>query len=156
MRLLTAAVIALAACDHSPTTTGDPRLQGTWRSDEHSSPIAGGPKDSYGQLTFGADGSYRQEYLNFGGYGRAVSELTSFTRVDGQYRLVGDELEIRVLRETVWDVQFPESNESHIVAGTWQGAGSVEISGDRLIHHYLSYALDAPVPTVQTYTRVNE
>lgn len=156
IRILAAAVVALAACDRA-ITASEQQLQGTWRADEHDSDTGGGgPKDAYSQLTFGPGGAYVAEYFSYGGYGRAAGVPTAYYRSDGEYRLVGDSLQVRIFRETSTDVQFAGSNFTRTVDGGWAGSGTVEIDGDHLVHRYITCPADAPEPTVATYTRLKD
>ncbi|HEX8904714.1 MAG TPA: hypothetical protein VF771_07735 [Longimicrobiaceae bacterium] len=154
IRILAAAVVALAACDRA-ITADEQQLVGTWRGDQHYSNAAGGgPTDAYPQLTFGRGGEYVAEYFSYGGYGRPANVLTSYNRQQGEYRLQGNVLQVRILLERSQDAVYSEANYIREGDGKWLDAGTVEISGDRLVHHYLTAPLDVPEPTTTTYTRV--
>ena len=155
LRLLAAAaaLLALSACERT-ITAGERSLVGTWRADEHYSDPGDGPKDQYAQLTFSAGGAYRYEYFMFGGYGRPASELTSYFRTDGAYRVNGTTLELKEIRETVTDAVYPGQNHTRALSGRWAEAGTVEVGGDHLVRRYYTYPADAPELAVVAFTRV--
>ncbi|HEX6749488.1 MAG TPA: hypothetical protein VF092_19485 [Longimicrobium sp.] len=152
---LAAAVLALAACEQS-LTVSEQALQGTWRADEHFHDPGTGPQDAWAELTFGPGSRYQADYYSYGGYGRAADVLTYHYRAEGEYRLRGDSLDVRLFRELSQDVQFPETNFVHTLDGDWQRNGTVAVDGDRLTRRYLTAPADAPELTIATYTRVQD
>jgi hypothetical protein len=145
-----AAIVTLAACER--TVTADERpLVGTWRADVHDTQ---GAQDQYAQLTFSEGGAYRYEYFMYGGYGHPASELTSYFRTDGAYRVNGTTLELKEIRQTTTDAVFPEQNRTTALSGRWAEAGTIEINGDHMVRRYYTYPADAPELTVMSFTRV--
>ncbi|MFL5382009.1 MAG: hypothetical protein ACJ8GN_05805 [Longimicrobiaceae bacterium] len=152
-----AAILALASCDRA-ITAEERVLQGTWRADKHFVDLSGSdsnPKDTDNQLTFGPGGAFASEYFAYGSYGRPVTELTTYFRSDGEYRLKGNSLKVRVVRITSQDVQFAEHNVVQWVDREWLLLGTVEVNGDRLTIHLPRGEMDVQEMVV-TYTRVQD
>jgi hypothetical protein len=152
-----AAILALASCDRA-ITAEERVLQGTWRADQHFVDLtesSSNPKDAYNQLTFGPGGAFANEYFAYGSYGRPVTELTTYFRSDGEYRLKGNSLKVRAVRVTSQDVQFAENNFVRQVDGDWTLSGTVEVNGDRLTLHYPRGEMDVQ-EIVTTWTRVQD
>ncbi|HEX6368113.1 MAG TPA: hypothetical protein VF006_04210 [Longimicrobium sp.] len=103
------------------------------------------------RMKFGADGSYSSELLWIGFYDLPADEVTGYLRTQGQYRMEGDRLMLRVTRAEEWQKYAVGPNPSvSTPAPGWGERGTLRRDGDRLIHTYVSAPADAP----QTYTEV--
>jgi hypothetical protein len=106
------------------------------------------------RMKFGADGSYSSELLWIGFYGLPADEVTGYLRMQGQYRLEGDRLMLRITRAKQWQKYAAGPNPS---VGTpepaWWENGTLAVEGDRLIHTYVSAPADAPETFTEVYRR---
>lgn len=152
---LLALPLALSACESALAVgdgIGDERLAGTWVREREPAP----PGEIREQVVYGADGTYVRDVRYYGYNAQSANELSGFYKAEGQYRLNGDRLEMRLVRETHWDALTGGEPTVDRHFGGWVDAGTVRIEGDTLIRTYTTYPADAPVETIVRYHRSGE
>jgi hypothetical protein len=106
------------------------------------------------RMKFGADGSYSSELLWIGFYGLPAGEVTGYVRMQGQYRLEGDRLMLRITRAEQWQKYAVGENPSvSTPRPVWGENGTLAVEGDQLIHTYVSAPADAPETFTEVYRR---
>lgn len=146
-----ALALALSACENALVVT-DERLVGTWLLEEQPVP----PGRMREQVAFGAGGSFVRDVRFYGYNGQSATELSGYYRLTGEYRLNGDRLEIRPVREISWDALVGGQPSIRDLSGEWGDAGTVRIEGDTMIRTFFTYPADAPVETTVRYHRIAE
>lgn len=153
LALLAATLLASAACSgvddvlSSVIPEGSVNVEGEWLLAYPGNEGA----HTETRLTFGADGSYSMELLWIGFYGLPADEVTGYQRTQGQYRMEGDRLMLRITRSEHWQKYAVGPNPSVATpAPAWGENGTLRRDGDRLIHTYVS----APADAEQTFTEV--
>jgi len=133
--------LALAACGDA--TGSDHGIVGGWgRALEGSRQVE--------RLFFGAAGDFRQE-IGLTSDVLAADEAYWF-QAEGEYRVRGGRLELRVTRQIEWTVGSPPRVTER--SGTWEDAGDVLVLADVLVRTYDTFPADAPVSTRATYQRI--
>jgi len=147
----------LLACS-DPAAPQPGSLIGHWLTEPQ--PLLPSGSHQY-SLRYGADGRYTSEVRSYGLYaGQAATDLSAYVQLTGTFRAEAGRIAYATERIVRWDhfygpesapvVQEPAGAPPRPDDGT-----QYEIRGDRLTLHYLSYPLDAPVPTTQVYFRAD-
>lgn len=147
-RLLSLLVLplALAACENGAAPALRPEIDGLWL--EVPAPGMANTRD---QMVFGPGDRYARSLTVYRDASHGA--LTSSYREEGSFRLLGDRLELRVARETSWDEVIGGAPVVRNGPGTWADAGTVQISGNKMVRTFFTYPADAPIETTATYFR---
>jgi hypothetical protein len=153
---LGATLLTLGCSDRAPTEPGPQTLKGHWISQRFSL----GESDSYEHhLILSPFRSFASEARTYGSYpGQGADEFSGYSRVEGTYSIDGDRLHFHPKRLVWWDLFYGQSSPVQIIQpypyGTVFDSARFEIVAERLTLRYLSYPLDAPVPTTLELTRM--
>jgi hypothetical protein len=151
-----ATVLTLGCSDQAPTEPRPQPLTGHWISQR----FALGESASYEHhLTLSPFLKFVSEARNYGSYpGQGPDDFSGYTRVEGTYRVDGDRLQFRPLRQVSWDLFYGQNSPVQVIEpypyGTLFDGARFEIVAERLTLHYLSYPLDAPVATTLELSRI--
>jgi hypothetical protein len=109
-------------------------------------------------LSLNVNGDAVVDTRSYGMYGsQRTTDLSAYTTNSGTFRVVGDSLTLELTRSVWWDAFYGTNSPEHIETlppGRTQPS-KFRIDGNKLILDYLSYPLDAPVPTTAIYFRAN-
>jgi hypothetical protein len=155
--ILAAALLAATACaSDEPTAGASSGLVGRWTSERFPSL----PQGTYDyRLTFGGDGRFEWTWSSYGIYeGQSASQLSAYTVTTGSYRAEGGELTLLTEQTRTWDRFYGADSKEDVrrfspPAGTLYDRAQYRVEGGVLTLDYLSYPLDAPVPTQATFRR---
>lgn len=149
--LLLALPLLVQGCDGG-SATGPTELRGEWLATHRLSDGARTEDRFY----FGADGTFRHEYLWYGFHGLPATELTGYSRTAGRYRVEGDSLHVLVGGRESWQklAVGPNPTVTRVRRPRWAEHGTVRVEGDRLFHTTVSAPADAPQVFTQEYRRV--
>jgi hypothetical protein len=134
--------LALAACGDA--TGPEQRIVGGWARMLEQSRTAE-------HLFFGTAGDFRQE-IGLTSDVLGPDDETYWFEAEGEYRVRGERLELRVTRESEWRVGSPPRVTE--LPGTWEDAGTAVVFIDRLVRTYYNSPPDAAVQTRATYQRI--
>jgi hypothetical protein len=151
--LLLALVVAATGCsrvgDLLPDA-GDENVEGEWLITYPANEGA----HTETRMKFGGDGSYESEVLWIGFYGLPADEVTGYWRTEGEYRMEGNLLMLRITRSEEWQKYAVGPNPSvSTPKSVWSDRGTLDVDGDRLIHTYVSAPFDAPQTFTEVYRR---
>ena len=137
----------------TPTTALE--LVGRWVSSRNNlSPEGWNPSS----LTFTIDGRFTSENRMYGLYeGQRRDDLSAFTRIEGRYRIVRDQLTFEPLRLVWWDHFYGARSREHVEDpypwGDLFDDARYSMRDDHLTMSFTVYPADAPLPAVAEYTR---
>jgi len=132
--------LALAACEDA--TGSEPPIVGGWALQQT------GPTRPWlaEELFFAADGGFvRQASFE--------SDRIYHFRLEGEYRVRGGRLELRLVRQVSWNEDAGPAEVSEL-PGTWEDAGTVQLLGDLMVRTYVTFPADAPEETRAAYRRI--
>lgn len=152
--LLLAVLVAATGCsqvnDLLPDVGGGENVEGQWLL---TYPANEGAHTEM-RMKFGGDGSYSSELLWIGFYGLPADEVTGYLRTEGEYRMEGDRLMLRITRSEQWQKYAVGPNPSvSTPTPAWSPWGTLDVDGDRLIHTYVSAPADAEETFTEVYRR---
>ena len=148
-------VCVLAACADAPSEPAAPRtLHARWVAPEFALQPQGTLRQS---LTLTPDGQFRLDIDSYGVYPTdSPNTRSAWTRTVGTYTVRGDSLVFRPSTLVTWDsfykTPLPTVLSPYPYGGVFDGC-RFEVRGDALVLHFLTYPLDAPVPTTATFRR---
>ena len=144
-------LLLVAACE-SRSLVAPEGMRGSWRI---VYPADDGARTEQ-WIHLGADGSFRGEILWYGYYGHPPATRTGYSTSEGEHRLDGDRLEVRVRRTEQWQMYAVGPNPAIEVRKDpeWTDYGTVRVRGDQLFHTTTSAPADAPITATETYQRV--
>ncbi|MEP6492067.1 MAG: hypothetical protein ABJF01_05285 [bacterium] len=148
----------LSACADT-TAPDDTTLVGEWAAPAET--LANG--SSYQVLlTIRRDNSYSTETQNFASLAaQAKGEVSRYTRFEGTYLVRNDSLFTHPDRWISWDSANGPNSPVQVVpvdpviAHALADGMYLELSGEALVLHYISFPVDEPVETTQTFHRVH-
>jgi hypothetical protein len=151
-RSFPAIVVAALGCSN-PTEAAWQDLFGHWIT-EPEDLMPSGWYQAHLQLS--PKGTMAYQVRMYGLDGRPREELSSFSRIEGTYRLEGNRLIINPEQVVWWDSFYGPNSPVHTDPYTYEGLfddARYTVDSRRLIIDYVSYPLDAPVTTSLEFTR---
>lgn len=148
---LTVGALALCAC-----LTDQPaeELTGRWLSERIDTEPAGWFRI---ELSFNRYGVFHEDVRSYGAYpGQGPNELSAYSRIEGIYRVKGNSLTFTPKRLVWWDLFYGPNSQEQVedpYSITLFDQATYSLAEDGLRLEYLSYPLDAPVPTSLDLTR---
>lgn len=146
-----ALLLLLAACE-SRSLVAPEEMRGSWRI---VYPAGDGARTEQ-WIHLGSDGSFRSEMLWYGYHGHPSATRTGQSISEGEHRVDGDRLEVRIRRTEQWQMYAVGPNPAIEVRSDpeWTDHGTVRVRGDQLFHTTTSAPADAPITATETYQRV--
>ena len=147
-----AVLLLLYGCTTEPSA----QLLGTWESAAEGLDPAGWHQT---RLTFGPNGMFASDVRSYGVYGgQGDNDLSSYSRIEGDYEVEGNQLIFHSRRLILWD-RFHGPNAQEQVEEPYSitlfDDAHYTIQGDHLHLQYLSYPADAPIETSREFLRVD-
>ncbi|CAN5651212.1 hypothetical protein BH23GEM8_BH23GEM8_18620 [soil metagenome] len=156
VRLYPLLLLALFTGCTSGTAPDARILTGHWATE----PEAHRPSGSMQyHLVLGRDRRFSREVRSYGVYqGQAAVTLSAYSRDEGQFEVLGDSIVFRPERRIWWDSFYRVAEptiEELTPSDRLSDGATFRVRLNRLTLSYLTFPLDAPVPTQKTFRRAN-
>lgn len=150
VKWLSLVMIAVACSDSTAANSNS--LVGQWRSEVESLRPRGTMRRF---LSFSESGTFTSVVDSYGAYGGPSNELTSYSRITGNYEVDGDRVVLTATRIATWDSFYGKTSPETVrdVDTTLFDQARFTILLNRLVLNYVTYPADAAVPTTQSYFR---